>query len=102
MQYRASSIGDYRELDDRMMRWTGEICWAIELKNGTFHIEGIIGSSAIELIEINPRPGGSEVVPIVESISGVDLALQTVRLWLGRSPSQYPQAKARRSVMYAI
>ncbi|MHC2531904.1 ATP-grasp domain-containing protein [Bradyrhizobium diazoefficiens] len=102
MQYRPFSIPEHADMDGHIVGWARSVCAALEFRSGTFHLEGMLCSNGIELIEINPRPGGSEVVSIVEKISGVNLSRQVPRLWMEEAPTQFPGSTATQSVLYAI
>jgi hypothetical protein len=102
MQYRPLSIPDYVDMDRRIVSWADRVCDALKFRSGAFHLEGILCPGNIELVEMNPRPGGSEVVSIVESISGVNLSRQVPRLWMEKAPTQFPGSTATHSVLYAI
>src|SRR5262249_33983382 len=102
MQYRPFSIPGYADMDRRIVDWADAVCRALEFRSGTFHLEGMLTSNAIELVELNPRPGGSEVVRIVEAVSGVNLSRETPRLWLEAPPTQFPATTATHSTLYTI
>lgn len=102
IQYRPFSIPVYAEDDRAIIDWANRICKALKFRSGTFHLEGMLTRNGIELIEMNPRPGGGEVVSIVESLSGVNLTKQMLPLWLGRKPEDFPRVTPINSVLYAI
>ncbi|MCS3695039.1 ATP-grasp domain-containing protein [Bradyrhizobium elkanii] len=102
IQYRPFSIPDHAATDLKIVNWADRVCGALGFRYGTFHLEGMLCSNSIELVEMNPRPGGSEVVPIVEAISGVNLSRQLPRLWMEKAPTQFPEPTETHSVLYAI
>ena len=88
--------------DARMLSWVREVIRAIEFVDGCFHIEAMEFGSEFEIIEINPRPGGSCVQPIVQKLSGVALGDECIRLWLGASPEHCPEKQCTNSIFYTV
>lgn len=54
---------------------------------GACHTELIFTKNGPRIVEINPRPGGSGVCRLIQLATGVDVALETVQMHLGISPS---------------
>jgi hypothetical protein len=88
--------------DNRIVDWTKRTLKQLRFRAGAFHIEAMVDGRQISLIEVNPRPGGGGVVPIVRQLSGVDLMRQCVNLWLGLRPDTQPKPQEMKSVLYAI
>jgi hypothetical protein len=93
-------LGDH---DARMARWTQQVLDSLGFHTGTFHIEGMMrDDGGMELIEVNPRPGGGGVTAIVQLLSGVDLVSECIRLWLGMAPSREPARTQIHTVAYGV
>ena len=56
----------------------------LEFHTGTFHIEAFVKDKEIDLIEVNPRPGGGGVIEMNEHLSGgqpIDRLRQPLVRW---------------------
>ena len=66
--------------------WLKRVLRFLGFRTGVFHLEAVRAEAdTFELVEINPRPGGGGVVPIVRMLSGVDLMEEFIRLSVGHS-----------------
>lgn len=81
--YRPYSLPDAVGRDRHVVSWVKRLLKCLEFNSGTFHIEAKMNGPRIELIEINPRPGGGANVKAVKMLSGVDLNERCINLWLG-------------------
>ncbi|SFE23353.1 Biotin carboxylase [Actinopolyspora alba] len=52
------------------IRWTTRALTALDLRWGCFHVEARYASSGWDLIEVNPRVGGSLISPSVAALTG--------------------------------
>jgi biotin carboxylase len=100
--YRPFSLPSECDRDEQLLGWTKRLLEAVRLSDGTFHIEAMRSGNEIHLIEINPRPGGGGVQPIIKQLTGIDLMEQCVRLWLGLSPTGVPVHTDVHSIFYLI
>lgn len=90
-------------IDRRIVSWGKKLLSAVGFITGTFHIEAmILNDGAIELIEINPRPGGGTIIEMVEDLSGVNLGDEFAGLWCGRSAMREPMRQERQSLFCLI
>ncbi|MDC3416586.1 ATP-grasp domain-containing protein [Aquibacillus salsiterrae] len=58
-----------------------------EMDNGSFHMEMRRSTNGWKLIEINPRISGSAMNLIILNANGINLAKETVALYLGDKPN---------------
>lgn len=58
----------------------------LELYNGTCHLEMRLHNGEWKLIEINPRMSGSAMNDILKAGAKIDLARETLKLYLGKEP----------------
>ncbi|SFE30502.1 ATP-grasp domain-containing protein [Alteribacillus iranensis] len=65
-----------------------EVVWSVvnmfQMENGTFHIEMRHVNNEWKLIEVNPRISGGAMNRIIYHYSGVNPALETLKLYLGQ------------------
>lgn len=73
---------DYQSFHDTIV----SIVQELGLENGTCHLEIRKTSSGWKLIEINPRMSGGAMNSIIRESTGINLAKETVRLFLGEEP----------------
>lgn len=99
--YRPFAFPDSAAHDKRLVDWTRRLLRAIDFRSGTFHVEIKVNGASIELVEINPRPGGGANVPAIKRLSGIDLNNECIRLWLGlgKITRQKPQ---NASIAFAV
>ncbi|MFB5190136.1 ATP-grasp domain-containing protein [Alicyclobacillus fastidiosus] len=81
-----------RELLDSLRETVQDIVMRMGLENGPCHIELRRRHDGWKVIEINPRMSGSAMNRMIDFAYGVDLAEQTLRLYLGKN--LHLQAKA--------
>ena len=58
----------------------------IGLHNGTCHFEMRYSSEGWKLIELNPRISGGAMNRMIKEAFGIDLVLETIKLYLGEEP----------------
>ncbi len=100
--YRPFTLRGRHGSDRRAIAWTTKLLRALEFTAGCFHLEAMETRSGLELIEINPRPGGGGVQPIVKKLSGVSLGDECVRLWLGLEPDREPAVRKISCISYFV
>lgn len=69
------------------------IVTAFEIENGAFHVEIRLTNNGWKLIEINPRISGGAMNKMIQAAFGFSLVQETLRLFLGESPSIVPKHK---------
>lgn len=62
------------------------IIQALELENGTCHLEMRLIDGMWKLIEINPRMSGGAMNKIIQEGTGINLVKETLKLYLGQEP----------------
>ncbi|MEH7500895.1 ATP-grasp domain-containing protein [Neobacillus drentensis] len=62
------------------------IIQALELENGTCHLEMRLIDGKWKLIEINPRMSGGAMNRIIQEATGINLVKETLKLFLGQEP----------------
>lgn len=62
------------------------IIQALGMQRGTCHLELRQVRGQWKLIEINPRISGSAMNRMIKAAFGIDLAEETLRLWVGQAP----------------
>ncbi|MEH7373459.1 ATP-grasp domain-containing protein [Neobacillus drentensis] len=72
------------------------IIQALELENGTCHLEMRLIEGKWKLIEINPRMSGGAMNRIIQEGTGINLIKETLKLYLGQDP--YLEATKRTHV----
>lgn len=68
--------------------WLERTLAALDFRRGVFHVEAMASGNGLSLIECNPRIGGGRTREIVLDLSGRDLLLDAMALWLGVEPSR--------------
>jgi biotin carboxylase len=67
-----------------------EVCRALGLDLGIFHVEVMRTPSGFRLIEVNPRLTGGSLPDTISSVAGVDVFALLVELFLGAPPPDGP------------
>jgi len=88
--------------DRELQEWTGALVRALGFHDGVFHIEAMRRNDGFELIEINPRQGGGTVVPMVETLTGVNLNHECARLWVGARAARRPRPQRHDTLVNVI
>jgi hypothetical protein len=96
------SLESRRARDGKIVDWVTQVLTDLEFSGGVFHLEAMDLGDRIELIEINPRPGGGGVQPICQRLSGVVLATECMRLWLGLPPERKPSRSKVQCISYGV
>ncbi|WP_197995983.1 ATP-grasp domain-containing protein [Streptomyces buecherae] len=65
-------------------RYAVEVCRALGLDLGIFHVEVMHTPSSFRLIEVNPRLTGGSLPDTISAVAGVDIFALLVDLFLGR------------------
>ncbi|WP_217200901.1 ATP-grasp domain-containing protein [Streptomyces buecherae] len=65
-------------------RYAVEVCRALGLDLGIFHVEVMHTPSGFRLIEVNPRLTGGSLPDTISAVAGVDIFALLVDLFLGR------------------
>ena len=60
------------------------------IKNGALHLELRLSKNGWKLIEINPRISGGAMNKMIQAAFGFNLVEETLKLYLGESPSIQP------------
>jgi biotin carboxylase len=66
------------------------ILWDLDLQHGTCHLELRLVNGRWKLIEINPRMAGGVMNRLILEATGINLAKETIKLYLGIEPSLLP------------
>ena len=61
------------------------------IKNGALHLELRLSKNGWKLIEINPRISGGAMNKMIQAAFGFNLVEETLKLYLGESPSIGPR-----------
>src|SRR5579871_1378201 len=88
--------------DRAIESWTNDLLGALRFTSGAFHIEAIQSGGALEMLEVNPRPGGGSVPAMIAKLTGVDLNRQCTRLWIGCSADQQPARQQHEMLLNVI
>ena len=68
-----------------MQEWTQRCIEAVQIKNGSFHLEAIESSEGLVFLEIANRVGGADVVKTFESATSIHLPSCELKLMLGEN-----------------
>ncbi|WP_394830050.1 ATP-grasp domain-containing protein [Pendulispora rubella] len=80
---RGLPIGSYQiELSEDMRDWVGRALDAVDIHNGSFHLEAIVHQGERVFLEVGNRVGGADVVPTFELATGIHLPSQELRILL--------------------
>ena len=74
------------EVKEKLEECVQSLIDQLELQTGTCHLEMRFSNSEWKLIEINPRMSGSAMNQIIQEGTGVNLAKETIKLYLGEEP----------------
>ncbi|WP_255485501.1 ATP-grasp domain-containing protein [Sporosarcina sp. BP05] len=72
------------------------------IKNGALHLELRLSSNGWKLIEINPRISGGAMNKMIQAAFGFNLVKETLKLYLGESPSIEPSCMNYAFTQYLI
>ncbi|WP_391206842.1 ATP-grasp domain-containing protein [Psychrobacillus sp. L4] len=78
------------------------ITQAFNINNGALHLEVRLTKNGWKLIEINPRISGGAMNKMIQTAFGFSLVEQTLKLFLGESPSIIPKHKKDVFTKYVI
>ena len=65
------------------MWFTQNIHKCLHFPDGVFHIEAFFKDNDFIFLEVGIRPGGAEVIPAIEEVTGINLSVEHVLLQLG-------------------
>ena len=71
------------ELQLKALSFTQNINKCLHFPDGVFHIEAFLKDNDFIFLEVGIRPGGAEVIPAVEEVTGINLSVEHVLLQLG-------------------
>lgn len=74
----------------------------LEIKNGALHLELRLSKNGWKLIEINPRISGGAMNKMIQASFGFNLVEETLKLYLGDSPSIEPSCMRYVFTQYLI
>lgn len=72
-----------------------DFCRAVDIDEVWLHVEARAGAAGIELIEINPRPGGGMYRSATLRATGMDPVIANLDAALGRTPMDQPPARVQ-------
>lgn len=68
---------------DRLVTVVGELCRHLDFSSGWLHVEGrVLADGTVELVEVNPRPGGGTHLAAIRHLTGIDPVSALVRMAL--------------------
>jgi len=70
--------------------WVSQVLSAVELQQGSFHLEAIASNSGLVFLEVANRVGGADVVDTFALATGIHLPSVELKIWLGEQ-LQLPQ-----------
>jgi hypothetical protein len=89
-------LGSYHfPIDAEMKHWVSRALAAVNLRQGTFHLEAIENDGLV-FLEVGNRVGGANVVPTFEMATGVHLPSEELSIALSGCPSR-PLASSQTS-----
>jgi biotin carboxylase len=74
------------EAKEKLLDSVNTLINQIELFTGTCHLEMRLSNGEWKLIEVNPRMSGGAMNQIIYEGSGINLAKETIKLYLGEEP----------------
>ena len=74
----------------------------LNIENGALHLEIRLSKNGWKLIEINPRISGGAMNKMIQAAFGINLVEETLKLYLGKSPSILPKYKKYVFTKYVI
>lgn len=81
----------HRPLTDQTRHWVQRALNAVQIHNGSFHLEAIESGGELVFLEVGNRVGGADVVATFERATGVHMPSQELRILLGE-PTDIPPA----------
>ena len=77
------SVRCAEELQLKALSFTQNIHKCLHFPDGVFHIEAFFKDNDFIFLEVGIRPGGAEVIPAIEEVTGINLSVEHVLLQLG-------------------
>ncbi|MDH6124635.1 ATP-grasp domain-containing protein [Kitasatospora sp. GP82] len=71
------------ECSDETRAWVGRALDAVQIRNGSFHLEAIVHRGELVFLEVGNRVGGADVAATFELATGVHLPSCELRILLG-------------------
>jgi hypothetical protein len=63
--------------------WVSKVLRAVDLTQGSFHLEAIVGNQDLVFLEVANRVGGADVVDTFELATGIHLPSEELKIYLG-------------------
>lgn len=80
---------------DAHLGWISRCIAAVGIRQGAFHLEGILSDQGMVFLEVGNRAGGAGVVNCTEKAFGINLMQEEVKMTL--SPASYTPPQSQRS-----
>ena len=77
------SVRCTEELQLKALLFSQNIHKCLHFPDGVFHIEAFFKDNDFIFLEVGIRPGGAEVIPAIEEVTGINLSVEHVLLQLG-------------------
>ena len=77
------SVRCVEELQLKALLFSQNIHKCLHFPDGVFHIEAFFKDNDFIFLEVGIRPGGAEVIPAIEEVTGINLSVEHVLLQLG-------------------
>lgn len=71
------------DISDEDKLWISQVLSAVELNNGSFHLEAIANKNGLVFLEVANRVGGADVVDTFNLATNIHLPSAELKIWLG-------------------
>lgn len=71
------------DISDENKVWINRVLSAVELNNGSFHLEAIANKNGLVFLEVANRVGGADVVDTFNLATNIHLPSAELKIWLG-------------------
>ncbi|MBH8563567.1 ATP-grasp domain-containing protein [Nostoc sp. CENA67] len=71
------------DISDADKVWVSRVLSAVELNNGSFHLEAIANKNGLVFLEVANRVGGADVVDTFNLATNIHLPSAELKIWLG-------------------
>lgn len=71
------------DINDEDKVWVSRVLSAVELNNGSFHLEAISNKNVLVFLEVANRVGGADVVDTFNLATNIHLPSAELKIWLG-------------------
>ncbi|MBW4565631.1 MAG: hypothetical protein KME32_32030 [Mojavia pulchra JT2-VF2] len=82
------------DISDEDKVWIGRVLSAVELNNGSFHLEAIANKKGLVFLEVANRVGGADVVDTFNLATNIHLPSAELKIWLGEE-LEFPETTNR-------